>query len=130
MNAPINSDHPLDGLYRITTTSTGHSDMEKRSDGETRIDNSQTHRKDNAWCEWTSTFEIISDDKVRMVSVADPSEAKVDFMLTKPDGTPTREPVTYTAELKLSRKDDKIQISGQIEYGHDVVFLTMRKIGE
>lgn len=122
--------NPLDGSYRITTTSTGHSDSEKRSDGETRIENSQTERMDHAWCKWTSTFEIIAEDKVRMVSVADPSEAAVDFMLTKPDGTPTRDPVTYTAELKLSRKDDKIQMSGQIEYGLDVVFLTMRKIGE
>lgn len=130
MSAEANTEHPLDGLYRITTTSTGPSDMEKRSDGETRIHQSRTERMDNAWCKWTSTFEIIADDKVRMVSVADPSEAKIDFMLTKPDGTPTRSPVTYTAELKLSRQEDKIQISGQIEYGLDVVFLTMRKIGD
>ena len=32
--------------------------------------------------------------------------------------------------LKLARKGDKIQMSGQIEYGADVVFLTMRRIGE
>jgi hypothetical protein len=31
--------------------------------------------------------------------------------------------------LKLARKGDKIQMSGQIEYGNDVIFLTMRKTG-
>ena len=65
-----------------------------------------------------------------MTSVADPSEAAIDFLLTAPDGSPTREITTYEASLKLSRKgEDKIQMSGQIHYGNDVVFLTMRKIG-
>jgi hypothetical protein len=126
----MTTDHPLDGAYRITSTSTGLGDKEKRSDGETRIENSRTERMDHAWCKWTSTFQIIAEDKVRMTSVADPSQAAIDFMLTKPDGTPTREPVTYEAELKLARKDDKIQMSGQIEYAGEVVFLTMRKIGD
>ncbi len=123
--------HPLDGTYRITTTNTGKGDTEKRSDGETRIENSQTERMDHAWCKWTSTFEIVAEDKVKMTSIADPSKAAIDFMLTRPDGTPTRETVTYVAELKLARKgENEIQMSGQIEYGGDVVFLTMRKLSD
>lgn len=121
-------DHPLDGRYRITTTSSYKGPIEKRSDGETIIKNSQTERMDDANCKWTSTFTIIDEGKVRMVSQADPAKAKVDFLLTAPDGSPTRNVVTYEADLKLSRKGDLIQMSGQINYGNDVVLLTMRKI--
>ena len=64
-----------------------------------------------------------------MVSVADPEDADIDFLLRRPDGSPTRDPVTYTSRLKLARKEDKIQMSGQIEYGDELVFLTLRKIG-
>ncbi len=121
--------HPLDGKYRISSTASRRGDIEKRSDGETEIRGSQTSRLDDANCKWTSTFTILNDNEVKMVSVADASNAKVDFLLTTPDGTPTRGPVTYEATLKLSRKDDKIQISGQISYGNDIVLLTLRKIG-
>jgi hypothetical protein len=65
-----------------------------------------------------------------MISVADPTDADIDFLLNAPDGTPTREITTYETILKYARKGDKIQLSGQIEYGHDVVFLTMRKMSE
>jgi hypothetical protein len=121
--------HPLDGIYRITSTTSYKGPLEKRSDGETVIKNGQTQRFDEANCKWTSNFEIINDQQVRMVSVADPSNAAIDFSLTAPDGTPTRKPVTYETTLKLARKDDKIQMSGQIQYGNDVVLLTLRKIG-
>ena len=122
--------HPLDGHYRITSTNSHKGPLEKRSDGETDIINSQTQRRDEANCQWTSTFEILSDTEVQMTSVADPSEADIDFLLTTPNGSPTREPVTYQTTLKLARKgEDQIQMSGQIEYGHDVVFITMRKVG-
>ena len=125
----MTSQHPLDGLYRITTTTSYQGPLEKRSDGETEIKDSQTHRRDDANCQWTSTFTIIDENSVKMVSVADPSEADIDFLLTTPDGVPTREKVTYETTLKLARKgDDQIQMSGQIEYGSDVVFLTLRKI--
>lgn len=120
--------HPLDGRYRISTTSSKKGPSEKRSDGETEIKNSQTERYDAANCKWTSTFEIINDTQVKMTSVADPSKAAVDFVLTTPDGAPTSESVTYETTLKLARKGDDIQMSGQIDYGSDVVFLTMRKI--
>jgi len=124
------TDHPLDGTYRISTTTSYQGPLEKRSDGETDIRNSQTHRRDDANCQWTSTFTIIDEKSVKMTSVADPSEAAIDFLLTAPDGSPTREQVTYEATLKLARKgDDQIQMSGQIEYGNDVVFLTLRKTG-
>lgn len=124
-------DHPLDGKYRITSTSSYKGDIEKRSDGETEVRGSQTERYDDANCKWTSTFTVLNDNEVKMVSVADPEKADIDFLLTAPDGSPTREPVTYETTLKLSRKgDNQIQMSGQIEYGQDVVFLTMRKIGD
>ncbi len=121
--------HPLDGKYNVTSTSDYKGPLEKKSDGETEIRDGQTRRYDKANCLWTSTFTIISDTEVEMVSVADPAEAQVDFLLLRPDGSPTREPVTYKTILKLARKDDRIQMSGQIAYGKDLTFLTMRKIG-
>lgn len=124
----MSEEHPLDGKYRVTTTTSYEGPLKKRSDGETEIRQSKTSRYDDANCKWTSTFEIISENEVKMTSVADPEDADVDFLLRAEDGTPTREPVTYEAVLKLARKGDKIQISGQIEYGYDIVFLTMRKI--
>lgn len=126
----MSDNHPLDGRYRVTSTSSYAGDIEKRSDGETEIRNSQTERFDDANCKWTSTFTILNENEVKMVSVADPADAVVDFLLTAPDGSPTREAVTYETTLKLARKDDKIQMSGRIEYGHDVVLLTLRKIGD
>lgn len=123
----MSEDHPLDGKYRITTTSSYQGPIERRSDGETEIINSRTERRDDANCKWTSTFTILNENEVKMVSVADPTESAIDFLLTAPDGSPTREVTTYEAILKLARKGEKVQISGQIEYGHDVIFLTMRK---
>lgn len=120
--------HPLDGKYRVTTTSSYQGPIEKRSDGETEIINGQTQRFDEANCKWTSRFDIVSDTEVRMTSTADPSDAVVDFLLTNLRGEPTRDPVTYETMLKFAQKGDKIQMSGQIEYGHEVVFLTMRKM--
>ncbi len=119
--------HPLDGKYLITSTTDYKGPLEKKSDGETEIRGGQTRRLDRANCLWTSTFNIISDTEVEMVSVADPSGADADFMLLRPDGSPTRDAVTYKSVLKLSRKDDRIQMSGQIAYGKDLTFLTMRK---
>lgn len=121
--------HPLDGKYNVTSTTDYQGPLEKKSDGQTEIRDGQTRRYDRANCLWTSTFTIINDTEVEMVSVADPEKADIDFLLTKPDGSPTREPVTYKTILKLARKDDRIQMSGQIAYGKDLTFLTMRKIG-
>lgn len=120
--------YPLDGKYRVTSTTSYQGPLEKRSDGETEIRQGKTERYDAAHCKWTSTFTILSETEVKMVSVADPSEAVLDFLLTAPDGSPTRKPVTYETVLKLARKGDKIQMSGQIAYDKDVVFLTMRKM--
>jgi hypothetical protein len=120
----------LDGLYRVTTTSSYGGPIKRRSDGETRIEKGQTERLDDAKCKWTSTFTVESETEVKMISVADPADADIDFLLNAPDGTPTREITTYETILKYARKGDKIQLSGQIEYGHDVVFLTMRKMSE
>lgn len=121
--------HPLDGKYNVTSTTDYQGPLEKKSDGVTEIRDGQTCRYDRANCLWTSTFNILSDNEVEMVSVADPSDADIDFLLTAPDGSPTRNPVTYRSILKMARKDDKIQLSGQIEYGGTLTFLTMRKSG-
>lgn len=121
--------HELDGTYQITTTSSYTGPLEKKSDGQTEIRDGQTRRTDEAGVLWTSTFTVLSENEVEMVSHADPENAAPDHALTSPDGTPTRAAVDYHSTLKLARKGDKIQLSGQIEYGNDVIFLTMRKIG-
>jgi len=121
--------HPLDGTYQVTSTTDYKGPLEKKSDGITEIKDGQTRRYDRANCLWTSTFTVLSDTEVEMVSVADPAQADLDFLLIRPDGSPTRDPVTYKTILKLARKEDKIQMSGQINYAGDVTFLTMRKIG-
>lgn len=117
----------LDGIYQVTSTTNYQGPLEKKSDGITEIKNGQTMRRDDANCLWTSNFTVLNEHQVRMTSIADPTDADNDFSLTRPDGTPTRDPVTYETVLKYSRKGDKIQLSGQIEYGNDVTFLTMRK---
>ncbi len=121
--------HLLDGKYIVTSTTDYKGPLEKRSDGETEIRDGKTFRYDRANCLWTSAFNMISDTEVEMVSVADPEKADIDFLLLRPDGAPTRDIVTYKTILRLSRKDDRIQMSGQINYGNDLTFLTMRKIG-
>jgi hypothetical protein len=120
--------HELDGRYRISTITDYKGPLQKKSDGETEIVNGQTNRIDRAGCKWTSTFEIINENEVEMTSLADPTDADADFLLTRPDGSPSKDPVTYRAKLRLSRKGEHIQMSGQIEYGLDIVFITMRKI--
>ena len=118
----------LDGTYQVSSTTSYNGPLAKKSDGITEIKNGQTERRDDANCLWTSSFTILSDNEVEMISIADPSQADSDFSLTRPDGTPTREAVTYKASLKLSRKGDKIQMSGEVDYDNDVTFLTMRKV--
>lgn len=122
--------HELDGQYQITSTTSYQGPLEMRSDGITEIRNSQTSRRDKANCLWTSTFRILDENEVEMVAVADPTEADPDFSLLRPDGSPSRQPVTYTSTLKLMRKGDKIQMTGQIEYGGNITFITMRRIGD
>lgn len=121
--------HPLDGIYQVTSTTDYKGPLEKKSDGQTEIRDGQTRRHDRANCLWTSTFKILNETEVEMTSTADPSKADVDFLLTRPDGSPTRDKVTYKTVLKLARKDDRIQMSGQISYGGDLTFITMRKTG-
>lgn len=124
-------EHPLDGAYRITTESATLGENDKRSDGETRIEQSQTERMDHAWCKWTSTFHVISDNVVRMTSVADPSNAAPDFELIRPDGSKTRDPVTYINDLELTRDENgTVKLSGKINAGESVLLLTMEKIGD
>lgn len=117
----------LDGVYQVSSTSNYDGPLVKRSDGVTEIRNGQTSRRDGNDVLWTSTFHILSDTEVEMVSVADPRDARPDFALLKHDGTPSRAVTTYTSKLRLARKDDKIQLSGQIEYGDEIILLTMRK---
>ncbi len=121
--------NPLDGTYVVTSTTNYEGPLEKKSDGITEIRDGMTKRYDDYHCLWTSHFQIVSDTMVEMTSVADPTDAHIDFLLRRPDGSPTRDPVTYTTHLKLARKGDKIQMSGQIHYGDEIVFLTLRKTG-
>lgn len=120
----------LDGTYRVITVSSYDGPIERKSDGVTEIRNGQTNRRDDSDILWTSTFTVMDDGQVKMVSVADPTEARNDAALIRPDGTPTRSPVTYESVMKLSRKGDRIQMSGQIQYGNEIVILTMRRIGD
>ncbi|PCI00451.1 MAG: hypothetical protein COB76_03590 [Alphaproteobacteria bacterium] len=90
----------------------------------------KTSRVDDAGCEWNSTFTYTDDARteVLMTSVADPINADTDFLLTRPDGTPTAETVTYEAKLRVMRKGDKVQMTGTLNYGDETVILTMRKM--
>jgi len=119
----------LDGLYMVNTVTDYNGPLQKKSDGQTEIINGKTHRVDDAKCEWNSTFEWVDDAKtqVKMTSIADPSNADADFLLSRPDGTPTSDPVTYEALLKVMRKGDRVQMTGTINYGDDTVIITMRK---
>lgn len=120
--------HELDGTYQVTSTTSYNGPLNKKSDGMTVIQDGKTERYDDVNCLWISTFDILNDTQVEMVSIADPSQADEDFLLTAPDGSPTRKPVTYKAILKLARKDNKIQMSGHIDFDNNVTLLTLRKI--
>mgnify|MGYP003675218015 CR=1 FL=1 len=115
----------LDGLYFVVTTNRNKTN---KSDSKTEIKSNRTERYDESNCKWSSLFEIISDTEVKMTSVADPRNADIDFYLSTPNGTPTRSPLTYESILRLARKGDKIQMSGQIDHGGGLIFLTMNRI--
>ena len=120
----------LDGTYQISTVTNYDGPLERKSDGLTKILEGKTERIDDNNVIWTSEFTIMNNKEVKMTSVADPSRASSDFALNRPDGTPTREPVTYESILRFAQKDEKIQMSGQIEYGDEIIFITLRKIVE
>ncbi|MCB9990763.1 MAG: hypothetical protein H6867_05220 [Rhodospirillales bacterium] len=120
----------LDGTYQISTVTNYDGPLERKSDGITEIRDGRTSRTDDNKVVWTSDFTVINGKEIKMTSVADPTDAAGDFALTRPDGSPTREPVTYESILRYARKEDKVQMSGQIEYGNEIIFITMRKIGD
>jgi hypothetical protein len=122
----------LDGIYSVNTVSDYDGPLQKKSDGQTEMRGGKTHRVDGAGCEWNSTFEYLDDERtqVKMTSVADPINADPDFLLTRPDGSPTSDKVTYEATLRVMRKGDKIQMTGTLNYGDETVILTMRKISD
>ena len=126
----MNLARELDGKYRINTMTNYEGPLKKRSDGQTEIKDGKTFRIDNAGCEWRSSFEWLDEEKtkVKMTSVADPSNAANDFLLLRPDGTPTSDAVTYTSELKVMRKGERVQMTGTINYGAETVILTMQRI--
>lgn len=124
------SNTELDGKYRVSTVSNYQGPVERRSDGETEIVGGKTERVDDNKVLWTSTFEVVSETEVKMTSVADPSNAVSDFGLTTPQGNLTRRPQTYVSTLRMARKGNDIRMSGQIEVGDEIIFLTMRSIVE
>jgi len=121
-------DFELDGVYQVTSTSSYEGPLKKKSDGTTEICNGKTSRIDENGVKWNSTFTILNNNEVEMISTADPRDASIDFALIAPDGTPTLETISYRSVMKYARKGYKIQLSGRIEYGDEIVLLTMRKI--
>lgn len=119
----------LDGRYTVHTISDYGGPIKKRSDGQTEISGGKTHRVDSTGCEWNSTFEWLDDDKktVLMTSIADPLNADDDFLLIRPDGTPTSDKVIYESTLKVMRKDGRLQMTGSINYGSETIIVTLRK---
>ncbi|HEY8964033.1 MAG TPA: hypothetical protein VIN59_06190 [Alphaproteobacteria bacterium] len=118
----------LDGTYAVTSITSYNGPLQKQSDGITVIEQGRTNRTDEAGCEWRSSFVWVDDDHVRMTSIADPTNARADFMLTDAGGRPTMEPQIYESILTVKRKDDRIQMTGTIDYGHETIFLTMKKM--
>lgn len=118
----------LDGTYTITSLTSYAGPLQKQSDGITEIKDGKTFRVDEAGCEWRSTFEWISDTQVKMTSVADPKNARTDFLLIAPNGMPTSESQTYESIITVKRMGAKVQLTGTIQYGSETVFLTMRTI--
>jgi len=123
------ADSNLDGTYQISTVTNYDGPLERKSDGVTEIRDGKTERIDENNVKWSSEFTIMNNKQVKMTSIADPSNATAEFALNRPDGSPTREPVHYESILRYARKDDKVQMSGQIEYGNEIIFITLRKTG-
>lgn len=120
----------LDGTYRVSTVSSYDGPLERKSDGTTVIRDGRTSRTDENNVVWTSSFTVLNNKQVKMVSVADPSAAESGFALNRPDGSPTRDSVTYESVLRYARKGQEVQMSGQIEYGKEIVFITLRRTGD
>jgi hypothetical protein len=118
----------LDGTYTVTSLTSYEGPLQKQSDGITEITDGKTLRVDEAGCEWRSSFEWINDKEVKMTSVADPKNARSDFLLVGTDGLPTAKPQTYESTMMVKRMGERIQLTGTIQYGRETVFLTMRKI--
>lgn len=118
----------LDGTYSVTSLTDYRGPLQKQSDGLTEIKDGKTLRVDEAGCEWRSTFEWVNEGQVKMTSIADPKNARLDFLLVGPNGMPTAEPQTYESMLTVKRMGDKVQMTGTISYGAETIFLTMRKI--
>lgn len=120
----------LDGTYTVTSITSYNGPLQKESDGITVIKDGQTSRIDEAGCAWHSTFEWIGEGLVKMTSVADPANARSDFLLVGRDGLPTATPQTYETVMTIKRKGDRIQMTGTIEFGQETVFLTLRTLEE
>ncbi len=123
----------LDGTYSVTSLTSYDGPLQKQSDGITTIAGGMTSRVDEAGCAWTSRFEWAGEGQVKMISVADPTNARKDFLLVGPNGLPTAEPQTYETVMTVKRRKtpdggDKVQMTGTISYGRETVFLTMRSI--
>ena len=118
----------LNGKYRVTTLSDYKGAVPMRSDGLTEVKDGKTFRTDAAGCKWTTVLTVLNDGEVKFESTADPSDCATDFLLTDIRGNLTHDPVTYTTILKVSRKGDKIRLSGNIEHGKISTVITMTMV--
>lgn len=119
----------LNGKYRVTSISDYQGPVPMKSDGITEIKDGRTSRTDAAGVHWTTEFTILSDSEVKLTSTADPRAASHDFLLTNLKGDLTNDPVTYTATLKVARRNNnEIRMSGNIQHGKILTAITMAKI--
>lgn len=118
----------LDGKYRVTTIADYHGAIPLKSDGVTEVKGGKTSRVDAAGVLWTTQMTVLNENEIRFESTADPANAAADFLLTRENGSLTHDPVTYVSTLKVSRKDSKIRLSGNIQHGKVITVITMTKI--
>lgn len=117
----------LDGTYEVRSQAQAGPRLIPNGDGETVIANGMTFRKDDHGLIWESTFTIIDENSVEMVSTVDPSHAAEDTFVIDDKGNPTKGMVTYKSMLTATTEDDRLVLRGEIHHGGSVTALAMFK---
>jgi len=118
----------ISGQYKLQhVTSRPHSE-DQRGMEVIQIENGQSHFKDMYGCIWDTTFKTIDEDHIKMTAQVDQSQVDMDHVLSAESGRASAENLTYESLLKISRKDDSIHLSGQIEIGDDIVIISLHKV--